>query len=62
MAEYKKLYRSKHDRKVAGICGGIAQYFQVDPVPIRVIWAITCFIGLGILMYLIAWIIIPEEP
>lgn len=62
MADYKRVYRSRTDRRLAGVCGGIGKYFEVDPTPVRVVWAVTCFIGLGVLMYLLAWIIIPEEP
>ena len=48
---------------IAGICGGIANYFDADPTIVRLIWAIGTLIsiGLGILIYLIAWIIVPEK-
>ncbi len=61
--EPKRLYRSKKDKKIGGVCGGIAEYFNVDPTLIRLLWVlITIFsAGLGILGYLIAWIIIPEK-
>lgn len=60
----KRLYRNKRDRVLGGVCGGIAEYLDVDPVVVRLIWTIATLIsmGLGILAYLIAWIIIPEEP
>ncbi|HLD40007.1 MAG TPA: PspC domain-containing protein [Candidatus Nanoarchaeia archaeon] len=60
----KRLYRSRKDKVVGGVCGGIAEYLDVDPVVVRLIWAIATLIsmGLGILAYIIAWIIIPEEP
>lgn len=59
----KNLYRSKRNRFVAGVCGGIGEYLEIDPTVIRVIWALfTIFsMGVGILAYLAAWIIIPEE-
>ncbi len=58
----KKLYRSKEDRKIAGVCGGIAEYFNIDPTVIRVAWVILCaFGGSGIFAYILAAIIIPEE-
>lgn len=57
----KKLYRSRTDRMVAGICGGIANYFNIDPVIVRVIWLLAIFGGAGIIIYIIAWIIIPEN-
>ncbi|EGD52447.1 phage shock protein C, PspC [Thermoanaerobacter ethanolicus JW 200] len=59
----KKLYRSRTQRMIGGVCGGIAEYFNVDPTIIRLIWAfLIIFWGTGLLVYLIAWIIIPEEP
>lgn len=58
----KKLYRSKKDRIIAGVCGGIAEYAKVDPTVVRLIWALSVLLGgFGILAYLIAWIIIPEN-
>lgn len=48
---------------IAGVCGGIANYFDADPTIVRLIWAVATIFtgGLGILAYLIAWIIIPEK-
>lgn len=58
-----RLYRSKTERKVAGVCGGIAEYFDVDPTIIRLAWLIAVFCaGGGLLAYLIALIVIPEKP
>jgi phage shock protein C len=58
----KRLYRSKKNRKIAGVCGGIAEYLDVDPTLIRLIWVLgTLLWGAGIIAYLIAWIIIPEK-
>jgi len=58
----KKLYRSKKDRIIAGVCGGIAEYAKIDSTLIRLIWAISIlFGGFGILAYIIAWIVIPEN-
>ena len=58
----KRLYRSETDRIIAGVCGGIAEYFDVDPVLIRVIAVVLFFAGLfGFLAYLVLWIIIPTE-
>jgi phage shock protein C len=57
----KRLLRSKNNKIIAGVCGGIGEYFNVDPVLIRLIWVIiTLMGGAGILAYIIAWIIIPE--
>ena len=60
--EIKRLYRSKKNRVLAGVCGGIGEYLNVDPVIIRLIWVIFMLAyGAGILAYLIAWLIIPEK-
>ncbi len=57
----KKLYRSLHNRVIAGICGGIGEYFDIDPVIIRLIWVVTAFMGgAGLIFYILAWVIIPE--
>ena len=61
--EYKRLYRSRKDKILGGVCGGIGKYLNADPVVFRVIWAICFFAGgLGLLAYIVAWIIMPEEP
>lgn len=60
--ENKKLYRSKKDRIVGGVCGGIAEYLDIDPTLVRLVWAIAILSGVGLLAYIIAWIIIPENP
>ena len=58
----KKLYRSRENRMLAGVCGGIAEYLEMDPTVIRLIWVILCaFAGSGVLVYIIAAIIVPEE-
>lgn len=58
----KKLFLSDSDKKIAGVCGGLAEYFDVDPIIIRLIWIILvlCF-GTGIIAYLIAWFVIPHK-
>ncbi len=65
LSHMKRLYRSRFDRKIAGICGGLANYFNIDPTLIRLI-AVFILICTGIvpmfLVYLIGWIVIPEEP
>ncbi len=61
--ETKRLYRSRADKVFGGVCGGLGKYFEVDPVLIRVLWAIAFFVGgAGLLAYIIAWIVIPAEP
>ena len=58
----KRLYKSKTDRKIFGVCGGIANYFDVDPTIIRLLWAISILcLGTGLLAYIIAAIILPDE-
>jgi phage shock protein C len=58
----KKLYRSKKNRKIAGVCGGIAEYFDIDPIIIRLITLILVLsAGGGLIAYIIGWIIVPEE-
>ncbi len=60
----KTLYRSKTDRKIAGICGGLGKYLNIDPTLVRVVFILMLLPGglPGILPYLILWIVIPEEP
>jgi len=57
-----QLKRSKKNRIIAGVCGGIAEYFGVDPTLVRLIWVlITLAWGAGPLLYIVAWLIMPEE-
>jgi phage shock protein C len=59
----KRLYRSRNDRKLAGICGGIAEYYGWDPTLVRVAWIVLTLLGgSGILIYLILWLVMPESP
>jgi len=58
----KKWYRSRNDRMIGGVAGGIAEYFEIDPVIVRIIFVCALFFGAGILAYILLWIIIPEEP
>ena len=59
----KKLYRSKSDKMFAGVCGGVAEYFNVDPTVIRVVWAISSlFAFVGVVAYIACAFIIPEKP
>ena len=63
MGEARKLYRSRTDRKIAGVCGGLAQYFKADATLIRVLFVVlTVLGGSGILIYLAMWIIVADEP
>ncbi|MEM3547344.1 MAG: PspC domain-containing protein [Candidatus Bathyarchaeia archaeon] len=59
----KRLYRSRKNRILAGVCGGLGEYLNIDPVVVRLIWvAISLVWGFGIILYIIAALIIPEEP
>jgi phage shock protein C len=63
MAETRKLYRSRSNRQVAGVCGGLAQYFGIDATLIRVLFVVLAVLGgSGIVLYLALWIIVPSEP
>jgi len=59
----KRLYRSKDERMIWGVCGGLAKYFDVDPTIIRLVAVLTLFLGLvGVLAYIILAIVVPLEP
>ena len=59
----KKLYRSKTNCMIAGVCGGVAEYLNVDPTVIRVVWAIaSLFAFVGVVAYIACALIIPEKP
>lgn len=60
--EPKRLYRSREDRMICGVCGGVAEYFNVDTTIIRLVVAIFGFTGTGIFVYILAAIIMPEGP
>jgi phage shock protein C len=60
----KRLYRSRDEKMIGGVCGGLAQYLDVDPTLIRVLWVVVTVMGAGtgLLAYLILWVLIPQEP
>lgn len=59
----KKLYRSKNERMISGVCAGIAAYYRLDPTVVRLVWAVaSCFAFAGVIAYIAATMIIPEEP
>ena len=58
----KKLYRNPNNKMIAGVCSGLAEYINIDPTIIRVIWALVGLSGAGIVAYLICALIIPEKP
>ncbi|MBZ5526638.1 MAG: PspC domain-containing protein [Acidobacteriia bacterium] len=58
----KVLLRSVSDRKIGGVCAGLADYLDLDVSLVRILWVLLAFAGAGILAYLICWIVIPEAP
>ena len=60
----KKLYRSKTQMKISGVCGGIAEYFNIDPTLVRLLWVLLTLLNLliGIVAYVACVFIIPEDP
>lgn len=59
----KKLYKSRTDKKLCGVCGGLADYFEIDSTVVRLLWVLfTIFGGAGILAYIIAALVMPNEP
>ena len=60
----KRLYRSGRERLLGGVCGGIAEYFNVDPTIVRLLYVLLTLVsfGAGVLFYIIAWIIVPRNP
>ncbi len=59
----KRLYRSSKERIIGGVCGGIAEYFHVDPIIVRLLWVLFTLLsfGVGLIIYIIAWIVIPKR-
>ena len=59
----KKLYRSKSNKMIAGVCGGVAEYLNIDVTIIRVLWAVaSLFAFFGVILYIICAIVFPEKP
>ena len=60
----KKLYLSEKDKKIGGVCGGIAEYFEIDSTLVRLVWVILTLLSMGggIIAYLIFWIVMPSRP
>ena len=59
----KKLYKSNNNKMIDGVCGGIAEYFGIDPTVVRLAWVLFCTLGgSGVVAYIIAAIIIPRTP
>ncbi len=59
----RKLYPSRSNRQLAGVCGGLAEYFNLDPTLIRVLFVILAVLGgSGVILYIALWIIVPKQP
>ena len=62
-AETKRIYRTRDERQIAGVCGGIGEYFGIDPTLVRLLFVFGTLMGFqGLLAYLILMIVVPEEP
>lgn len=58
----KKLTLSQNDKKLAGVCAGVAEYFDIDPTVVRILWLLLAlFAGTGVLAYLICWAVMPQK-
>jgi len=63
METTRKLYRSKNDRKLSGVCGGLGEYTGIDANVVRVLFIVLAVLGgAGLIIYLAMWIIVPQEP
>lgn len=63
VAPAKRLMRSSRDKKIAGVAAGLADYFDIDPTIVRVVWLLAIFVGgTGVLAYIILWIVLPLAP
>lgn len=62
--ESKRLYRSRNNRMIAGVCAGIAEFFGIDPTVVRLLFAAGAILGFGsfILIYIVMFVVVPEEP
>ena len=59
----KTAYRSRKNKVIAGVCAGVADYYNSDPLTIRLVWFVFCLMGgMGVIAYILAWIFIPWEP
>jgi len=63
METTRKLYRSKDNRRLAGVCGGLGTYLGADPTVVRVLFIVLAVLGgAGLIIYLAMWLIVPQEP
>lgn len=59
----KRLYRSRKESMIAGVAGGLAEYFSIDPVLIRILFVVAVFLhGIGLFAYIVLWIVVPHQP
>jgi phage shock protein C len=60
----KRLMRSRTDRKIAGVCGGVGEYFDVDVTLVRIVFLVLLLLppAIGLVLYIVGWIVMPEEP
>lgn len=58
----KKLYKDPNDKMIAGVASGFAKYFDIDTTLVRAVWAVVGLGGVGILLYVILWIVLEDEP
>lgn len=64
-SQYQKLYRSRENRMLGGVCGGLGEYFDIDPTLVRVLFVFGAFLGIPgalALIYLVMLILVPQEP
>jgi phage shock protein C len=62
-APAKRLMRSSRDKRIGGVCAGLADYFDLDPTIVRVVWLLAIFLGgTGLLLYIVLWIVLPLAP
>jgi phage shock protein C len=63
-AQYKRLYRSRNDRIIGGVCSGLGEYLGIDPTVVRLVFIVGLFLGFGSLglIYLVLLVVVPEEP
>lgn len=58
----RKLYKNTDNKKIAGVCQGVAEYFDIDPTIVRIVWFVfSWFYGIGIMLYVLLWIMLPEK-
>ncbi len=58
----KRLYKSRTDKKIDGVCGGIGEYFDIDPTIVRLAFVLFAFLGGGVLAYIVCMLVIPSKP